>query len=243
MSKKITPYNKSNLGKKEQVTEMFDNISNNYDGLNRVMTFGIDISWRKKVVQHVSSVAPKSILDIATGTGDLAIMLAQQTQADKIIGLDISKGMLEIGREKVKYANLHEKITMTHGDSENLPFQNDSFDAVTVSYGVRNFEDLDKGLSEIRRVLKPGGILVILETSVPTKFPYKQGYQIYTKTLLPVMGKLLAKDKEAYAYLSKSAEAFPYGKKFNAILTKNSFQSVTDRPVTFGVSTIYTAFK
>jgi len=243
MSKKITPYNKSDLGKKEQVTEMFDNISNNYDGLNRVMTFGIDVSWRKKVVERVASVAPKSILDIATGTGDLAIMLAQQTKADKIIGLDISKGMLEIGREKVKYANLREKITMTQGDSENLPFEDDSFDAITVSYGVRNFEDLDQGLSEIRRVLKPGGILVVLETSVPTKFPFKQGYQIYTKTFLPVMGKLLAKDKEAYAYLSKSAEAFPYGKKFNAILSKNLFQSVTDRPVTFGVSTIYTAFK
>ncbi|MDA8596022.1 bifunctional demethylmenaquinone methyltransferase/2-methoxy-6-polyprenyl-1,4-benzoquinol methylase UbiE [Flavobacteriaceae bacterium] len=243
MTKKVTPYKQSDLGKKQQVTKMFDNISENYDGLNRVMTFGIDVSWRKKVVALIKKSGAKSVLDIATGTGDLAIMIAENTEAKKVIGLDISSGMLEVGKEKVSQAALNDKIEMVLGDSEKLPFEENSFDAITVSYGVRNFEDLNQGLSEIYRVLKPGGLFVVLETSVPTKFPFKQGYFVYSKTLLPLIGKLFSKDKQAYTYLSNSAKSFPYGKAFNNILSKNSFIEAKDYPVTFGVSTIYTASK
>jgi len=242
MAKKITPYQNSNSSKKNQVREMFDTISGNYDGLNRMMTFGIDRSWRKQVVALVSKTKPKKILDIATGTGDLAIMLAQIDDS-QVTGLDLSPGMLEIGKQKVFAAGLDKQVDMVIGDSEKLPFDDNSYDAITVSYGVRNFEDLNKGLLEINRVLRPGGILVILETSLPTKFPYKQGYNVYSKTLLPLLGTLFSKDKEAYSYLSNSAKAFPFGKEFNKILEQNSFTQVKDRPVTMGVSTIYTAFK
>jgi demethylmenaquinone methyltransferase/2-methoxy-6-polyprenyl-1,4-benzoquinol methylase len=242
MAKKITPYQNSNTSKKNQVREMFDTISGNYDGLNRMMTFGIDRSWRKQVVELVSKTNSKKILDIATGTGDLAIMLAEIDNSE-VTGLDLSPGMLEIGKQKVFAAGLDNQIDMVIGDSEKLPFEDNSYDAITVSYGVRNFEDLNKGLLEINRVLRPGGILVILETSLPTKFPYKQGYNIYSKTLLPLLGNLFSKDKEAYSYLSNSAKAFPFGKEFNKILEQNSFAKVTDKPVTMGVSTIYTAFK
>lgn len=242
MDKKVTPYKGSNLNKKEQVAQMFDNISSNYDGLNRVISFGIDIKWRKKVVALVGSKNPKNILDIATGTGDLAINLAE-TSADEIIGLDISDGMLEVGRKKIATQHLSDKIKMINGDSEALPFENDTFDAITVAFGVRNFENLEKGLSEIFRVLKSGGIFVILETSVPTKFPYKQGYKFYSTTLLPVIGKLFSKDKAAYSYLSESAAVFPYGAKFNNILSKIGFIDIEDRPQTLGVATIYTASK
>lgn len=242
MDKKVTPYKGSNLNKKEQVAQMFDNISSNYDGLNRVISFGIDIKWRKKVVALVRNKNPKNILDIATGTGDLAINLAE-TNADEIIGLDISDGMLEVGRKKIATQHLSDKIKMINGDSEALPFENDTFDAITVAFGVRNFENLEKGLSEIFRVLKSGGIFVILETSVPTKFPYKQGYKFYSTTLLPVIGKLFSKDKAAYSYLSESAAVFPYGAKFNNILSKIGFIDIEDRPQTLGVATIYTASK
>jgi len=242
MSENIKPYKDSTLGKKEQVTQMFDNISENYDELNRVISFGIDVKWRKKVVAIVGKNNPKQILDIATGTGDLAIMLSQ-LHPDKIIGLDISEGMLSVGKEKIAKANLSEMVEMIVGDSENMPFEDATFDAITVSFGVRNFANLDKGLQEINRVLKPGGILVILETSVPTKFPYKQGYHFHTSVILPVIGKLFSKDKVAYSYLSESANSFPFGEKFNNILLKNGFSTATDMPVTFGVASIYTATK
>ncbi|MGB1309245.1 MAG: ubiquinone/menaquinone biosynthesis methyltransferase, partial [Oceanihabitans sp.] len=185
---KIKPYKNSELGKKEQVTKMFDNISKDYDGLNRVISFGIDVSWRKKVVAMVKKTKPKTILDIATGTGDLAINLAQ-CNADKIIGLDISSGMLEVGKAKVKKQQLEATIEMVIGDSENLPFEENTFDAITVAFGVRNFETLEKGLKEIYRVLKPNGTFVILETSIPTKTPFKQGYNFYSKYILPLIGK------------------------------------------------------
>jgi len=165
---KVKPYKDSTLGKKEQVTQMFDTISGDYDGLNRVISFGIDIKWRKKVVNIVKESAPKTVLDIATGTGDLAINLAE-TDADKIVGLDISSGMLDIGKQKIKNKNLDSKIDMILGDSENMPFEDNTFDAVTVAFGVRNFETLENGLKEILRVLKPGGTFVILETSMPDK--------------------------------------------------------------------------
>ena len=242
MSKTVKPYKDSNAGKKEQVTTMFDNISKEYDGLNRVISFGIDISWRKKVTKIVSRNNPKQILDIATGTGDLALMMSQ-VNPDKIIGLDISAGMLEVGKQKIAKANLSEKIEMVVGDSENMPFDDDTFDAITVSFGVRNFANLDKGLKEIRRVLKPNGTFVVLETSNPTKFPFKQGYKFYTSFILPIIGKIFSKDKMAYSYLCESANSFPFGKAFDNILQKNGFINTEYKPVTFGVATIYSATK
>lgn len=242
MSKKVTPYQDSDLGKKEQVTQMFDTISENYDGLNRVISFGIDIKWRKRVVAILKEKKPEILLDIATGTGDLAINLVQ-TGARKIVGLDISPGMLEVGKKKVLEKHMEKTIEMIEGDSENLPFEDNMFDAVTVAFGVRNFETLEKGLSEIHRVLKPTGTFVVLETSVPAKTPYKQGYHFYTKNILPRIGRLFSKDDSAYAYLSKSASVFPHGENFNNILRKIGFIDVVNKPQTFGVATIYIATK
>jgi demethylmenaquinone methyltransferase/2-methoxy-6-polyprenyl-1,4-benzoquinol methylase len=242
MSKSVTPYKDSSLGKKEQVAQMFDNISGNYDGLNRVISFGTDVKWRKKVLAMVSSKNPDTILDIATGTGDLAILMTK-TNANKIVGLDISAGMLDVGRKKIEQKKLSNKIEMVLGDSENIPFEDNSFDAITVAFGVRNFETLEKGLAEILRVLKPNGIFVILETSVPKKFPFKQGYYFYTKNILPLIGKLFSKDNSAYSYLSESASVFPYGEALNNILRKVGFIDVVAMPQTFGVATIYSASK
>ncbi|WP_282123913.1 bifunctional demethylmenaquinone methyltransferase/2-methoxy-6-polyprenyl-1,4-benzoquinol methylase UbiE [Algibacter mikhailovii] len=239
---KIKPYKDSDLTKKEQVTKMFDNISGEYDGLNRVISFGIDIKWRKKVVKLVKENNPDTILDIATGTGDLAINLTE-TNASKIIGLDISSGMLEIGKTKIKKKGLDSKIDMVLGDSENMPFEDNSFDAITVAFGIRNFENLENGLKEILRVLKPGGAFVILETSVPTKTPFKQGYKLYTNNIMPFIGKTFSKDQSAYAYLSESASVFPYGENLNNILRKIGFINVEDFPQTFGVATIYKSSK
>ena len=241
-SEHIKPYKDSSAGKKEQVATMFDTISKEYDGLNRVISFGIDVSWRKKVTKIVGKNHPKQILDIATGTGDLALMLSR-LNPDRIVGLDISVGMLEVGKQKVAKANLSDTIEMVVGDSENMPFNDNSFDAITVSFGVRNFANLDKGIQEIARVLKPTGVLVILETSNPTKFPFKQGYKFYTNLILPSIGKLFSKDKVAYSYLSESANSFPFGEAFNNILQKNGFTHTEHKPVTFGVATIYTAKK
>lgn len=242
MSKKVTPYKNSVEGKKEQVTKMFDTISKEYDHLNRVISFGIDIKWRKKVVEIVSNTNPETVLDIATGTGDLAINLTK-TSAKKIVGLDISDGMLEVGRKKIDKLQLNNRIEMVLADSEEMPFENDSFDAITVAFGVRNFEHLEKGLGEIYRVLKPGGTFVVLETSVPTKTPYKQGYQFYSTKILPTIGSVFSKDKVAYKYLSDSAAEFPYGEAFNNILQKSGFIAIENKPQTFGVATIYIAKK
>jgi demethylmenaquinone methyltransferase/2-methoxy-6-polyprenyl-1,4-benzoquinol methylase len=221
---------------------MFDTISNEYDGLNRVISFGIDVSWRKKVVEIIKKTNPSTILDIATGTGDLAINLTK-TAASKIVGLDISEGMLQVGRKKIENLHLNKTIEMVFGDSENIPFENNSFDAITVAFGVRNFENLDKGLLEIYRVLKPDGIFVVLETSIPTKTPFKQGYHFYSTKILPLIGKLFSKDKVAYKYLSDSAASFPYGEAFNNFFMKNGFIDVENKPQTFGVASIYIAKK
>jgi len=242
MAKKVTPYKDSDLGKKAQVTQMFDTISGEYDSLNRVISFGIDVKWRKRVVKLLTKKKPKNILDIATGTGDLAINLVK-TGAEKIVGLDISPGMLAVGKKKVRAKELSDTVEMIVGDSENLPFEDASFDAVTVAFGVRNFETLDKGLQEIYRVLKPNGTFVVLETSVPTKTPFKQGYTVYTKYILPRIGKLFSKDKTAYAYLSESASVFPHGEAFNNILSKIGFIAIENKPQTFGVASIYVATK
>ncbi|RMA57729.1 bifunctional demethylmenaquinone methyltransferase/2-methoxy-6-polyprenyl-1,4-benzoquinol methylase UbiE [Ulvibacter antarcticus] len=243
MEKKVTPYKDSSLNKKKQVEQMFDTISGNYDGLNRVISLGSDIKWRKKVIKMVAATNPESILDIATGTGDLAIKFATNSSASRIVGLDLSEGMLSVAKKKVADTKLANKIEFIQGDSEALPFKENSFDAITVSFGIRNFEDLEKGLSEIKRVLKPGGLFVILETSVPTKTPFKQGYYFYTKQILPLIGKVFSKDKVAYSYLCESASIFPYGEKLNNILRKIGFNEVENKPQTFGVATIYTATK
>lgn len=242
MSKKVTPYRDSKLNKKKQVEQMFDNISGNYDGLNRVISFGTDVKWRKKVIELVAAQNPDSILDIATGTGDLAIQMAP-INAERIVGLDLSEGMLNVGRKKIAAKNLDNRIEMIQGDSEALPFKDNTFDAITVAFGVRNFETLEKGLAEIYRVLRPGGIFVVLETSVPTKFPFKQGYKFYSNHILPLIGKAFSKDKDAYSYLSESAASFPYGEHFNNILKKIGFSNVEHEPQTFGVATIYKGSK
>lgn len=243
MEKKITPYKDSNLNKKEQVEQMFDTISENYDGLNRVISLGTDLKWRRKVLELIQDKKPDSILDIATGTGDLAIQFAQHTAASKIIGLDLSEGMLSIARKKVAQSSFENRLQFVKGDSEHLPFKDQSFDAITVSFGIRNFENLEKGLKEIKRVLKTNGLFIILETSVPTRFPWKQGYNFYSKGVLPVIGKVFSKDKVAYRYLSESAASFPFGETLNNILRKNGFIEVNHKPQTFGVATIYSATK
>ncbi|MEJ6547266.1 MAG: bifunctional demethylmenaquinone methyltransferase/2-methoxy-6-polyprenyl-1,4-benzoquinol methylase UbiE [Flavobacteriaceae bacterium] len=242
MSNPVTPYQNSQEGKKIQVRNMFNGIAKNYDALNRVISFGIDISWRKKVVAIIEATKPDIVLDIATGTGDLAIHLAE-TSASEIIGLDLSPGMLDVGKHKVTLKQLDHKIKMIIGDSEALPFKDGSIDAITVAFGVRNFENLTLGLSEILRVLKDRGTVVILETSVPEKTPFKQGYTLYTKFILPAIGRLFSKDKSAYSYLSESAAVFPHGEKFNNILIKIGFDTVTHYPQTLGVATIYKATK
>ena len=242
MSANVTPYDDQERGKKEQVTQMFDTIANEYDGLNRVISLGIDTKWRKRLVKLVKEKQPEKILDIATGTGDLAIALAE-TGAEQIIGLDISKGMLEVGQKKIVAKNLDKTIQMVLGDGEHLPFDNNYFDAITVAFGVRNFEDLEQGLKEILRVLKPGGILAVLETSVPAKIPIKQGYFLYTRYIVPLVGRLFSRDRNAYAYLSESAAAFPHGKDFNNILGKIGFIGMENKPQSLGVASIYIASK
>ncbi len=239
MSKTVKPYNDSNQSKKEQVTHMFDTISKEYDGLNRAITFGIDVTWRKRVIQIIHDKKPDKILDIASGTGDLAIMAAKKTAATTIIGADISEGMLKVGEEKINKLGLQDRIKMQVADSENLPFESNYFDAITVAFGVRNFENLDKGLQEIYRVLKPNGVFVVLETSVPSLPLIKQGYLFHSNVILPFFGKLFSKDPKAYSYLSKSAKNFPYGKVFNNILEKNGFIEVENKPQTLGVASIY----
>lgn len=242
MQEKILPNKNSTQGKKEQVEGMFNSISKSYDGLNRTMTMRLDISWRKNVRKAIAKIQPKQILDIATGTGDLAIELTKIPNC-QIVGLDLSEGMLAVGQEKIQKLNLTHRITFLLGDSENLPFNDNSFDAISVSFGVRNFENLEKGLSEIYRVLAPNGRLVILETSVPENFFLKKGYFFYTKYIVPLMGRFLASNQTAYAYLSESASKFPCGKNFAQILSSIGFSKVTFKPQTLGVATIYIANK
>ena len=198
LEKKVTPYKDSTLNKKEQVEKMFDTISGNYDNLNRIISFGSDIKWRNKILKMILKKSPESILDVATGTGDLAIKFARKSKATKIIGLDISEGMLSVAKKKISDTILSEKVEFIKGDSEALPFSTNSYDAITVSFGIRNFENLEKGLSAIYLVLKPKGLFIILEISIPAKFPFKQGYLFYTKRVLPIIGKIFSKDKFAY---------------------------------------------
>ena len=236
--KKVVPYKNNKSSKKKQVRQMFDSISARYDIINRIISGGLDLKWRKNVVALLLPKKPKKILDMATGTGDLAVALAQ-TQATEIVGIDISEGMLDIGKKKVKKSQWHKNIKMEIGDSENIDYPADYFDAVTVAFGVRNFENLDKGLLEIYRVLKPGSKLVILETSVPQSFPLNCLYHLYTLYFLPLIGSFFSNDKSAYKYLSSSAKSFPFGKAFNKILKKNGFEIIDNIPQSFGVASIY----
>jgi len=243
MKSQVTPYNKADSGKKDQVAEMFDNISDNYDFLNHFLSMGIDNIWRKKAIDQLKSIKPKSILDVATGTGDLAIMALKRLSPNKITGIDISKGMLDVGRNKMIAKNLDNSIELLYGDSEQIPFEDLSFDAVTVAYGVRNFEDLPKGLSEIARVIKFGGKAVILEFSKPKKFPVKQAFNIYFKNILPFIGKIVSKDSRAYTYLPESVNAFPEGNDFLTIFKDAGFKNVSQIKLSGGISSIYVGEK
>lgn len=242
MAEEVKPYG-SSMGKKDEVEQMFDNISHRYDFLNRLLSIGIDIQWRKRVVKIIQNTQPSTILDVATGTGDLAIALAQKNPQAHITGFDLSNGMLEHGRKKVKERKLEQQIDMIQGDAENMPFDDNSFDAVTVAFGARNFETLEKGLKEIYRVLKPGGTFVILEFSQPQKFPMKQLYNFYFKNILPIIGKTFSKDHRAYTYLPESVQVFPYGKKLNQILLNLNFKNPSNKELTFGIASIYTSTK
>jgi len=224
------------------VAQMFNSIAGKYDFLNHFLSAGVDIYWRKKAIDLLVSSQPKILLDIATGTGDFAIE-ALRLQPQKIIGVDISEGMLAVGQEKLKRKNLTSQIELQLGDSENLNFPDNSFDAATAAFGVRNFENLNQGLQEIYRVLKPGGKLVILEFSKPQSFPFKQGYNFYFKHILPVFGKLISKDRAAYTYLPESVQAFPDGPDFIHILKQVGFNTTQWHPLTFGISSIYTGVK
>lgn len=238
----VLPYKEEQSSKKQQVAKMFDNISARYDFLNHFLSLGIDKAWRKKAIAILKPLNPKLILDVATGTGDFALQ-ALELNPDKIIGVDISEGMLEMGRKKIQRLGVGDKIELRSGDSENMAFEENKFDAVTVAFGVRNFENLEKGLSEIYRVLRPGAILVVLEFSRPRKFPFRQIYNFYFKGILPKIGQLISKDKSAYTYLPQSVEAFPDGEAFENILKTIGFKDTACRSLTFGISSIYTARK
>lgn len=237
----VTPYNKQD-SKKHQVEQMFDNIAPRYDFLNHLLSANIDKLWRRTAVNLLRKKRPKSILDVATGTGDFAIAL-QRLHPDEIIGVDISENMLAIGRDKLKRKNFDRLISMQRGDSEKLPFPNNRFDAVTVAFGVRNFENLRKGISEMCRVLKPNGTLVVLEFSKPRAFPVKQMFYFYFNYVLPVIGRIFSKDQRAYTYLPESVRSFPDGEEFCKLLKEAGFKSVQCNSLTFGIASIYTGEK
>lgn len=234
----VVPYKEQQTGKKEQVAAMFNSISRRYDLLNHLLSLGIDIYWRKKAIGLLQTQKPRLILDIATGTGDFAIE-ALALNPDKVIGVDISEGMLAMGREKIKRLKLADKIELHSGDSEKLLFQDNYFDAVIVSFGVRNFENLYKGLADMHRVMKAGGTCLVLEFSKPSTFPFKHLYNFYFKHILPLIGKVISKDNAAYHYLPESVQAFPDGQDFLNIFEKAGFKSTKCIPLTFGISSIY----
>ncbi|HAR19635.1 MAG TPA: bifunctional demethylmenaquinone methyltransferase/2-methoxy-6-polyprenyl-1,4-benzoquinol methylase UbiE [Cytophagales bacterium] len=239
----VVPYKEKSTSKRVQVEEMFDHIAPKYDFLNRFLSLGIDIIWRKKLIAKLKKSNPKYILDIATGTADVALATVQKLQPERIVGVDISNLMLEVGRKKIKNRNLSSIIELIQADSENLPFAQNEFDAATVAFGVRNFERLEIGLAEILRVLKPGATLAVLEFSKPKTFPVKQIYQFYFQYILPKVGNWLSKDASAYTYLPESVDKFPYGKDFLLILGKVGFKNSQCHSLTFGIASIYTAQK
>jgi demethylmenaquinone methyltransferase/2-methoxy-6-polyprenyl-1,4-benzoquinol methylase len=242
MPQVVTPYKDQTASKKEQVASMFNNIAPKYDFLNQLLSMGIHKGWRRKAIRLLQARKPKTILDIATGTADFAIE-AMKLHPDKVTGVDISEGMLKLGVEKVTKLGLQNKIELKLGDSENLPFADNSFDAITVGFGVRNFENLEKGISDIYRVLNPGGELAILEFSKPQHFPVKQVYHFYFKYITPFIGKLFSKDSSAYTYLPESVNAFPAGEEFLNVLNKAGFKETKAISLTFGIASIYIAKK
>ncbi len=242
MGTKVKPYGKADSTKKEEVAEMFDNISKRYDFLNHFLSLGIDKIWRRKAIRILSKSQPKVILDIATGTGDFAIA-ALKLKPTKVVGLDLSAGMLDVGRVKMKKKKIDHIIEMIQGDSENLPFESNYFDAFTVGFGVRNFENLEKGLGEMLRVLRPNAIGVILEFSKPKKFPVKQYFKFHSKYIIPKVGSAISKDKSAYAYLPESVAAFPEGQEFIDIMIKVGYRNVESKLVSGGIATIYYGVK
>lgn len=239
---KITPYD-NGLEKSSQVESMFDHIAHSYDALNHRLSFGIDYMWRNHAIRQLIPHRPSRILDVATGTGDFAILAARKLRPEKIIGIDISEGMMDIGRKKAEKAGLGENILFEKENCEHLSYGDNSFDAITVAFGIRNFQNLDKGLQEMCRVLKKGGHASILELSSPVRFPMKQLFRIYSHTLLPIYGKLVSKDKNAYKYLIDTIEAFPQGERMAGILKRAGFSDVRFRRLTFGVCTCYIAVK
>lgn len=238
----IKPYNREETSKKEEVSEMFNNISAEYDFLNHFMSMGIDAIWRRKAINILKRYEPKKIIDLAAGTGDFSLA-ATRLHPDRIIGVDISDGMLEMGRKKIKKKKKDHIITLVNGDSENLQFEDNEFDALTVGFGVRNYENLEKGLAEMLRVLKPGGKAIILEFSKPKKFPFKQFFDFYLKVMIPFFGKIFSKDSRAYVYLPESMRIFPEGEDFLAILEKVGYNEVRATPVSGGIATIYEGMK
>ena len=243
MSKTVIPYAADKGTKKEQVADMFNNISKTYDFLNHFLSLGIDVIWRKKAINELKKDHPKLILDVATGTGDFAFEALSILKPEKIIGVDISQGMLDIAQQKITKRGLADKFEIKLGDSEKLPFEANQFDAVTVAYGVRNFENLEQGLVDIQRVLKPGGKAVVLEFSKPKVFPVKQLYKLYFNYITPSIGKLFSKDARAYTYLPESVAAFPAGEGFIAVMDKAGFKNTKCRPLAFGICSIYTGIK
>lgn len=239
----IKPYHDTGATKKQQVADMFDNISGTYDFLNHFMSLGIDILWRKKAIRSLKKYRPQYMLDVATGTGDFAIEAVRQLNPEKIVGVDISAGMLDVAREKIIKKNLQKQFEVLLGDSERLHFADNTFDAVTAAFGVRNFENLEKGLADICRVTKPGGKVVILEFSNPKGWFVKGLYNFYFRRITPLIGKLFSQDRRAYEYLPKSVAAFPDGKDFTTILKKVGFSDAIDRPQLFGICTIYIGTK
>ena len=241
-AEQVKPYGDSSKSKKEEVAEMFNNISAKYDFLNHFLSLGIDKLWRKKAVKMLRSINPKRILDIATGTGDFALE-SLSLKPTQIVGLDISSGMLDHGRVKMKKKGVNHIITMQQGDSEDIPYEDNYFDGLTVGFGVRNFENLEKGLGEMLRVVRPGGKLIILEFSKPKKFPIKQLFAFYSKNIIPILGKSISKDSNAYTYLPESVAAFPEGKDFENILAKVGYKEINSTLVSGGIATIYAGTK
>lgn len=238
----VKPYSDSDESKRVQIEQMFDNIAPRYDLLNRSLSLGIDIIWRKNAINLLKELQPKRILDVATGTADFAIQ-TMSLNPDQVVGIDISGEMLRIGDEKIIKKGLQDKIVLKKEDSENLSFQNNSFDAVIVAFGVRNFQNLAKGVGEIFRVTKPGGKAVVLELSRPRKFPVKQVYNFYFKNILPRLGAAVSKDSSAYTYLPESVAAFPEGEDFLKVMGNVGFKKLEMRPQTFGICTIYSGTK
>jgi len=238
----VVPYKDQTSSKKEQVATMFNNISKRYDLLNHLLSLGIDIYWRKQAIKHLKAERPQLIMDMATGTADFAIE-SLSLNPQKVIGVDISEGMLEVGRKKLKKMKLDQRIELKLGDSERIPFDDNIFDAIIVAFGVRNFENLEQGLADMYRVLKPGGKVVVLEFSKPTVFPLKQLYNFYFQSILPLVGRIISKDQSAYTYLPESVQAFPDGKAFLKVLQKVGYHETTCNTLTFGVSSIYTGRK